>query len=202
MPAKKKITKEAIIETAVEILRTEGFEKLGARRIANRLGCSTQPIYSEFAGMDELKAALKTVAEQCYIDNVARYTARSEYSPYMAFGLGFIRFAGEDKALFRYLYMTDSHGEKQAIEDVNAPAIMQVLTGEYGFPADTARALHNDMAIYAYGLAVMLNTGYLSLSEDRIKERLLLEFVALARAYGLPDGSKAPDLTDIPFPGK
>ena len=202
MPAKKKITKEAIIETVVEILRTDGFERLNARRIAQRLGCSTQPIYSEFAGMEELKAALKEEAEKCYIENVRHYTERSEYSPYMAFGLGFIRFAGEDKALFRYLYMTDSHGEKQAIEDVNAPAIMQVLTGTYGYPADTARALHNDMAIYAYGLAVMLNTGYLDLSEESIKERLLLEFVALARAYGLPDGSKAPDLAAIPFPGK
>ena len=111
MPAKKKITKEAIIETVVEILRTDGFERLNAR-IAQRLGCSTQPIYSEFAGMEELKAALKEEAEKCYIENVRHYTERSEYSPYMAFGLGFIRFAGEDKALFRYLYMTDSHGEK------------------------------------------------------------------------------------------
>lgn len=202
MPARKKVTREAIIRTAVEILRTEGFERLNARSIARHLCCSTQPIYSEFAGMEELKAALKEEAEKCYIENVSRYTARSEYSPYMAFGLGFIRFAKEDKALFRYLYMTDSHGEKQAIEDVNAPNIMQVLTAEYGYPAETARALHNDMAIYAYGLAVMLNTGYLDIGEDQIKERLLLEFVALARAYDLSDSSKAPDLESIPFPGK
>lgn len=185
MPAKKRITREAIIQTAIGILREEGYERLNTRNIAQRLKCSTQPIYSEFGNMEELKAELKKKAEQCYVETVQQYRVKSEYSAYMAYGLGFIRFARDEKQLFRYLYMCDRHGEGQTIDDVNAPGIIGVLTEQYGFPEETALCFHYDMAIYCYGLAVMLNTSYMEMDETEIIERLGAEFYALADRYGL-----------------
>lgn len=189
MPAKKKITREAIIATAVDILRKEGLEGVNTRKIAKKLGCSTQPIYSEFENMEQLKQVLKKEAEQCYVQAVAHYMANSEYSVYMAFGLGFTKFAREEKQLFRHLFMCDRHGAGQAIEDINAPAIMQVLTEQYGFSKETAQRFHHDMAIYSYGLAVMLNTNYMDMDEEQIKQRLKMELIALYRAYVLPESA-------------
>lgn len=185
MPGKKKITREAIVRTAVEILRAEGIEGVNTRKIAKRLGCSTQPIYSEFENMEQLKQQLKKEAEKCYVQKVAHYTSKSDKSAYMAYGLGFIKFARDEKQLFRHLFMCDRHGVGQTIEDINAPAIMQVLTDQYGFPKETALRFHHDMAIYSYGLAVMLNTNYMDMDEDSIKQRLRMEFVALSAAHGL-----------------
>ena len=59
MPAVRKVSKEQIIDAAVEVLRDDGFSAINARSVAKKLGCSTQPIYFSFKNMDELKAALK-----------------------------------------------------------------------------------------------------------------------------------------------
>lgn len=64
MPSQKRITRSAIIGTAVSILRKEGYDGVNARKIAKELGCSTQPIYSEFGNMNELKAELKKKRRQ------------------------------------------------------------------------------------------------------------------------------------------
>ena len=58
MPAVRKVSKEQIIDAAVDVLRDDGFSAINARSVAKKLGCSTQPIYFSFKNMDELKAAV------------------------------------------------------------------------------------------------------------------------------------------------
>ena len=58
VPAARKVSKDEIIDAAVEVLRDSGFSAVNARSVAKKLGCSTQPIYFSFKNMDELKAAL------------------------------------------------------------------------------------------------------------------------------------------------
>ena len=191
MPSQKRITRSAIIGTAVSILRKEGYDGVNARKIAKELGCSTQPIYSEFGNMNELKAELKKEAEASYVEKVKIFKDNSKFSPYIAYGLGFLHFSKEEKQLFRYLYMCDRHGGGgQTIDDVNAPDIIRVLSDGYGIPKDTALRFHYDMAIYSYGLAVMLNTGYMDMNEEQIIERLQTEFNGLCGAYGFKNLSK------------
>lgn len=58
MARKKTITKEQILAAAYEVAATEGFTRFTARNIANKMNCSTQPIYLEFKNMDDLRQAL------------------------------------------------------------------------------------------------------------------------------------------------
>ena len=58
MPPKVKITKEDIINTALELVRANGEQSVNARNIASALNCSTQPVFSNFATMDDLRLAL------------------------------------------------------------------------------------------------------------------------------------------------
>ena len=58
VPAARKVSKDEIIDAAVEVLRDGGFSAVNARSVARKLGCSTPPIYFSFQSMDELKAAL------------------------------------------------------------------------------------------------------------------------------------------------
>ena len=55
--AKLKITREAILKGAAEVVRKEGEQGLNARRIAKELRCSTQPVYSQFRNMEDLHPA-------------------------------------------------------------------------------------------------------------------------------------------------
>lgn len=65
MPANKKVTKNEIIDAAVEVFRDGGFSSVSARSVAEKLGCSTQHIYFSFKNMEELKTALTERLLKC-----------------------------------------------------------------------------------------------------------------------------------------
>lgn len=60
MPAIKKISKEAIIDAAVDVLREGGAAAINARSVAKKLGCSTQPIYPDVNSLVLLSEVVQT----------------------------------------------------------------------------------------------------------------------------------------------
>ena len=187
MPAIKKISKEAIIDAAVEVLREGGAAAINARSVAKKLGCSTQPIYLSFRNMDDLKAAMTQRAIALHTRHVRdslRIIEGSCYSRYSTYGVGFVKFAAEEKHLFRWLYLD---GEQFAPyqEDVLLPEIIGAMVSEYGYDEKLAEKLHRDMAYYSYGLAILANTGHLNLTDGELLEAFRREFTALAAYYGV-----------------
>lgn len=186
MPAQRRITREAIVRAAFDILRKSGVEAVNARSIAKKLDCSTQPIYHAFTGMGELKAELLVAAERRHDEAVRTYMDKSGYTPYMAYGMGFVSLAKREKELFRYLLLGENVTGDKLYRAANLPDIIDLLCGEYGYSPETARALHGDMTVYALGLALGMNAGVLTLTESEIAERFKTEFKALTAVYGEP----------------
>ena len=58
MPPKVRIQKEDILAAGLQLLREKGPGAVNARSIAAGLGCSTQPIFSNYATMEQLQADL------------------------------------------------------------------------------------------------------------------------------------------------
>ena len=192
MPAAKKVTREDIINAAVEVLRDGGFSSINARSVARKLGCSTQPIYFSFRSMDELKAALTQRAIEMHTQRV-RESLRAHQgndSRYSSYGMGFVRFAAEEKQLFRWLYM---EGEQTGPyrSDVLLAEVIAVIMDEFGYSEDVARRFHQDMLYFSYGLAILANTDHLHLTERELREAFRREFRGLVGLYGKP--TKLPD---------
>jgi len=193
MPAAKKVTREDIINAAVEVLRDGGFSSINARSVARKLGCSTQPIYFSFRSMDELKAALTQRAIEMHTQRV-RESLRAHQgndSRYSSYGMGFVRFAAEEKQLFRWLYL---EGEQPGPyrSDVLLAEVIAVIVDDFGYSEDVARRFHQDMLYFSYGLAILANTDHLHLTERELREAFHREFRALVGLYGKP--AKLPDL--------
>ena len=111
MARKKTITKEQILSAAYEVATTEGFSRFTARNIANKMNCSTQPIYLEFKNMDDLKRALFV---QIY--DYLKY----EVFPVVHTGntiidlaYNYIHFANREKKLYSSLYLEEYGGERR-----------------------------------------------------------------------------------------
>lgn len=107
MPAAKKVSKDEILDAAINVLRDEGYSAINARSVAKKLGRSTQPIYFSFRNMNELKAALTERAIQMHTQH-ARDSLRihaGNGSRYSSYGMGIMKFAAEEKQLFRWLYL-------------------------------------------------------------------------------------------------
>lgn len=194
MPAARKVSKDEIIDAAVEVLRDGGFAAINARSVAKKLGCSTQPIYFSFQNMDELKAALTERAIQLHIQRVRDSLRIHEGhdSRYSSYGMGFVKFAAEEKQLFRWLYLEgEQMGPYQ--NDVLIPEIINVIMDEFGYSEDVSRRFHQDMIYFTYGLAILANTDHLHLPETKIRSAFRREFRALAAIYGKP--GKLPEFT-------
>lgn len=151
----KKISKEAIINAAVDVLREGGATAIDARSVAKKLGCSTQPIYLSFQNLDDLKAAMmqRTIAlhtqhirEWLHILN-ADGSCYRQHSHYSSYGIGFVKFAAQKKHLFRWLYLDgEQFGPYQ--DDVLLSEIISAIVNEYGYTEELAEKLHRDMAYY------------------------------------------------------
>ena len=187
MPAVRKVSKEQIINAAVDVLRDDGFSAINARSVAKKLGCSTQPIYFSFRNMEELKAALTERAIQMHTQRVRDSLRIHEGndSRYSSYGMGFVKFAAEEKQLFRWLYLEGEQlGPYQ--NDVLTPEVISVITEEFGYEEDVARRFHQDMVYFTYGLAILANTDHLHLTEAELREAFRREFRALIAIYGKP----------------
>lgn len=187
MPAAKKVPRDKIIDAAIEVLRDGGFSAVNARSVARKLGCSTQPIYLSFQSMEELKAALTERAIEMHTRRVRDSLRAHEGndSRYSSYGMGFVRFAAEEKQLFRWLYLEGEQlGPYQ--NDVLLPEVIDVIVEEFGYSQEVARRFHQDMIYFSYGLAILANTDHLHLTEAELRETFRREFRALIAIYGKP----------------
>ena len=187
MPAAKKVPRDKIIGAAIEVLRDGGFSAVNARSVARKLGCSTQPIYLSFQSMEELKVALTERAIEMHTQPVRDSLRAHEGndSRYSSYGMGFVRFAAEEKQLFRWLYLEGKQpGAYQS--DILLPEVIDVIVEEFGYSEEVARRFHQDMIYFSYGLAILANTGHLGLTEAELRETFRREFRALIAIYGKP----------------
>ena len=113
MPPSSKIKRENILAAAVELTRQSGAAALNARALAQYLGCSTQPIFSNYGSMEALKVEVIRYAGETYGRFVAEDMASGKYPPYKASGMAYIRFAAEERELFKLLFMRDRTGESR-----------------------------------------------------------------------------------------
>lgn len=185
MSAIKKITKDMILDAALEIFRAEGFEAVTSRRIALRLGCSTQPIYFEYKNMDELKDDIikKVVVRLNEVFNSV--AGDSEEFVYRSFGLSFLKFVQTDPFVFRQLYIIDGKIGRQ-VDELRMPVILDILENKYGYKRETAMAIHKMASSFLMGMAVFISSGYKNLSESEILKNLGILFASVCSVYGLP----------------
>ena len=182
MTRRASITRSDILNATLEILRERGEEAINARRIADKLGCSTQPICFNFATMEELREALREVAYERYLDFLEGEVASEKYPAYKAYGMAYIRFAREEKALFKFLFMCDREGATTG-ESPDFTASVGMIMSANGITRERAQRMHFEMWSFVHGIGTMLATGFLSLDEKEISELLSDVYHGLQAVY-------------------
>ena len=187
MPPKVKVTKQDIIQTATNLVRTEGENAINARSIAKALDCSTQPIFSNFASMDELRVAILAETQAIVENYIARETASGLYPPYKASGMAYIRFAKEEKELFKLLYMRtrkdDDYNKYTELFD----QMTELVEESTGLAKENTTLFHLEMWAYVHGIATMFATGFLSLDWEIVSKTITDVYQGLKKQYGIED---------------
>ena len=68
MPPKTRITKDMIINAAVEIAKQSGYESINARTVSSKLNCSTQLVMYQFSTIDAMKWAVYDALDKCHTE--------------------------------------------------------------------------------------------------------------------------------------
>ncbi len=185
MPPRVKVTKEDIINAAVGIVRNNGADAINARVVADTLECSTQPIFSNFSAMDELRFAVVERANSIYEEYIKREIESGKYPAYKASGMAYIRFAREEKELFKLLYMRDRTNES-GFETIDFGNEIENFVQEYtGLNKEEARRFHLEMWAYVHGIASMVATGFVDLDWELISRMLTDAYLGLRKQYGM-----------------
>ena len=171
MPPKAKITKESIIATSLALLRESGAEAINARSIATALGCSTQPIFSNFSSMEELEAEVTSAAYDLYYSFLKNEAASGKYPPYKSYGRAYIRFAEEEPNLFKHLFMRDRSGEPFC-ETEDFRDSVEMLMKSNGISRELAQLIHLEMWVAVHGIASLLVTSFLDFDSELISRML------------------------------
>lgn len=179
MPAPVKITKEALLEAALELIRARGPEALNARALAAALGCSTQPIFRLYPNMEALRRAVLEQALAVYHRDRAARVAASAEPAYKAAGLAYIGFARDEPALFRLLFMRSRGGERESPEAVDWAPDTRMAGASAGLAGPEAELFHLEMWALVHGVAVMAATGYLTLDEATVSRMLSDAYLAI-----------------------
>lgn len=172
MGRKTQITKEHILETALQMLIRDGYNFITVKTLAEEIGCSTQPIVWHFENMAGFRKAFyeycidyaknQFTAWNGSLDDLLAETAR-----------GYITIACNMPNLFRFVF-TDSQDvcansdKVQILQLDNTSKITDLLCREKGLTRQQAEAFLLNYEFYIHGIASYTASGFCRYSESEI----------------------------------
>ena len=172
MGRKTQITKEIILETALQMLIREGYSAINIKTLAKEIGCSTQPIVWHFENMQHFRQEFFHYCI-CYakeqftmwngsLDDLLAETAR-----------GYVTIACNMPHLFRFVFVDnkDECKNSDVIQDLqldNTKKIIELLCREKGLTDKQAASFLMDFEFYIHGIASYTASGFCNYSEDEV----------------------------------
>lgn len=189
MARKTQISKQVILQAALELLIEKGFPEVNIKTISRKIGCSTQPIVWHFGNMDGLRVALGQYALG-YANKKLRPAIGDGVAAFGQVGRAYIRLAVNEPNLFRFLYMSGQsrfslrNFDGLFTDEGNAELIKSLSESLSVSETEAGRYLQ-DTLIYTHGIAALVVAGVIKADENEIMDyvdRAAGSFLSRARA--------------------
>lgn len=185
MPPKAKATKDMILKTVLEITRESGFETVNARSIANKLQCSTRPIFTCYENMEELKTEFLNFAYEYYEQYVTNYKNSVNVSPYLILPLSYIEFAQKETQLFKLLFVNNMDLKMSEAKDfyreIDNEKKAKLFSESIGIGFEQSKTIFLDLFLYTHGIAVLAATQKFALDRDKAEKMVTNILTAFVR---------------------
>lgn len=167
MPPKARITKEMITDAAFEIARYEGAERINARTVAQKLGCSTQPVMYYYKTVGDIKKAAYQKADDFH----SAYIMQGAKDGIGGIGMAYIRFAQNEKYLFRFLFQSDGFSGQSLsglIDNEALSPVLEAISQSSGITFGQAKVAFRSLFLFVHGYASMLANNSMEYDEEVI----------------------------------
>ncbi len=166
---KQRITKEMVVNAAFEIARSSGMEQVLVKNIADRIGCSVQPIYSYCKNMEGLRRDVTDQVSRFIQEYIAARVDKADL--FRSTGNAYIQLAKEEPNLFKIFILRQRDGIA-SLDDLYqleaGPHVADYIAGELQISGQRARQLHLHMLIYTIGLGTIFSITTPGISADEI----------------------------------
>lgn len=166
---KQRITKEMVVNAAFEIARSGGMEQVMVKNIAEKIGCSVQPIYSYCQNMDNLRQDVTRQVSRF----IQKYTAAhiNKEDLFRSTGQAYIQLAQDEPHLFKIFILHQREGISSLNDLYQSeadPHTAEIIARELDISTEQARQLHLNMLIYTIGLGTIFSVTSPGISADEI----------------------------------
>lgn len=176
-------TKDEIVKAALDLTREKGFSAVSTRALGEKLGTSSRPVFSHFSNMAQVQAAIVSAANEVYQSYRKEEIKSGKYLPYKASGMAYIRFAREEKELFKLLFMRDRSQESVKENPEEMDALIGLICKQVNLTKENAKLFYLEMWAYTHGIATMVVTEYLDWNEELISRALTDVYEGLKLRY-------------------
>lgn len=181
LPTTTKITKEMILNTAFDIAREQGVEKISNRELAKRMNCSIRPIYYQFKNVEELNKELYKKIEHYFYKFLIENMIKG-IPPYKQIGINYIKFAKTENNLFKFLFMSETRQEPSTFVETDEKGFEEVIKAikiSTHLSEKDIKSFHIKMWIFAHGIATLAAAKSVEFTDEQIQDLLSQEFQAL-----------------------
>lgn len=169
---KQKITKEMVVNAAFDLARNGGMEQVIVKNIAEKLGCSVQPIYSYCRSMDSLRADVMEQAHRFVKDYLAEHTTPENL--FQTTGHAFVRLAKDEPDIFKLFIMRPRNNVSSLEELYQSEADernAEAIASQFGIDISKAKELHLNMLIYTVGIGTIFSVTSPGIPPEEIFSR-------------------------------
>ena len=172
MPPKQKISKEMILEVGYDIARREGIEKVNSRNIAKELSCSTQPIFSSFPTMEELRKGIFDYTCQKFVNEVL--TNENDPNFLKLSTKWYLNLLRNEPSLYKFLYFSDGfeQGELQELISryTSNDVILSKMRSLYMLSEDVCKGILMRAFALLHGIGALVFFNSFEISDEEISD--------------------------------
>lgn len=179
MARKVTVSKDVILENALNMLIRDGYSSINIKTLAAEIGCSTQPLVWHFENMEGLRNALAVYARE-YAEKKAlpknKKTILSAVDVFENLGKSYVKMAIKEPNLFKFLYLGESPlSTPYKLKDISSgkeggigKEMIAGIAAETGLSEEQISRCVGNTVIYAHGIATMIATGVFKASEKDV----------------------------------
>ena len=184
MPPRERVSKEQVLNTAFVMTRENGFEELTARKLAEQLHSSTQPIFRAYDNMDMLKRDLFFKSADFFSEYMLSRRASKE-PQYLTMGMAYIELAKRERHLFKLIASIDDY-ETDDIRDFlqgESSELPDKLPDANDLTEKQKRELFRMIWMFTHGVATLVTSNRVQISDKEIKRLLSKAYEGFLDTY-------------------
>ncbi|MGL6201681.1 MAG: TetR/AcrR family transcriptional regulator [Lachnospiraceae bacterium] len=110
MPPKQRITPKMVLQAGYDIARKKGIENVNSRNISKLLSCSTQPVFSCFSTMEELRKGVFDFACNKLVSDGMEYVNSKNPLNFLSLSIQwYLKLLRNEPYLYKLLYFSNNY---------------------------------------------------------------------------------------------